>query len=426
MNHESLIHDSPPFASSFPLGQPNEATRRSPGSSLVEDFHGGVECITVKGNALILRIPLQSYQLPLYAQLSAGGPCGICTSMYEPATHSWVVQQIPVVPRRGGGAELTVRLVVLNDSRRQYDVHVAMSSLEEACTIENLVALERRASVFQDLHISSHADRREEARAFCPVDGAVSLVCALPVDQGYQLCGGGFHSDYPVLAAQPTTSVTNPPIGYLEEEGSDKKKRTAEHSNELLVCDARPSSFSSSPSPALDGRGRVIRSTTSTKKRTGEGSSSLSAPSSTNNRPRNAWMVTATPNRGLACMAIGLRLREPSEWGEATGTGSETTSSPLYRVTAAPHVVSLDPSLSLHSTAEMADVGMWLTRRALRVEVEPSTATALTSKEEASGAGSCKSSLAFRIHIPFPEPQDFSLPVSTSTDLRDSLDFFYC
>lgn len=220
---------------------------------------GSIECIGVKSSALDIRVPLGNTQLPLFAQVSSTSPTGIYTSMYDVVSHAWIVRHVPLHT-----AELTVKIVVLNDSRKQYDVHVAMSRLEDAATIEELVPLQQRTNALAKADIKQHPERIADVRSMCPLDGCVTLQCSLPTADGgclFTLCGGGFDSDYPICASQPAP---------------------------------------------IDSQGRESATCCSTF---------------------TGWSVTATPNLALTCMAIGIRIKEPAMWGSAGEGGPDLSGS---------------------------------------------------------------------------------------------------
>lgn len=281
-----------------------------------------LERVVVKGTTPSIRVPLGAHQVPLYAHVSASGPTGIRSSFYDPLTHTWLVEQLAAVT---GAVEVSVQLLVLNDPGRIYDVHITVSHLKEATRLEEVVGLTHRSCTLKALRAENSTSGSSEAqRSFCPVDGCVTLTCVLPSPSDsegrhYHLCGGGFYSDYPVCAAQPTRVAPN-------DEGVAKA--------------AASENF-------------------------------------------NGWSVTATPNLGLSCMAIGIALRDVSSRFEDDEEMALTAAHPLD-----------------------GELAAWFSKRGLHVALDGEA-------------------YAVKVKIPFPQPEEFVFPKGRSSQLRESLDFFY-
>eukprot|EP00796_Vickermania_ingenoplastis_P013237 gene13237-9083_t len=290
-----------------------------------------LEIVTKKSTSRQICIRLEPDQAPLHAQVSAAGLTGVQTSLYDPATHSWVVVHTPVHP--GAAVDVTVRLVILRDPQHQYDVHIAAAQLMDAASIESLVQLEKRSLVLQSLDVAHRPSHRTAARSFCPATGCVTVGCSLPHQgPGYQLCGGGFHSEYPVLAAEPAEMPVD------QDTIADSSPSTLS-ALALLPANAPPSS--------LIGAGGTNKKTAPMR----DSKASRGAPPVT----LNGWSVTATPHATLSCIAIGVRLKEPSEWGETSPPAS---------------ALALDFLLNA-SAASSADLSLssWLSKTALKVEL---------------------------------------------------------
>lgn len=271
-----------------------------------------VRSITVESADLLFYVPLETFQLPLYAQLSASGLTGICISMYDPDLHRWVIQHSPVQPIKGGDkpgsvVKVKVNLVVLNDPLKQYDVHMVRSTLDSECggptadlSMSNLALLEQRRQSLEHFDYTFNAKHRATAREFSPVDGCVTLVASAPKGPaGFHLCGGGFWSVYPVCASQPE---------WIEDSHSS-------------------------------GKGTF-----------------------------NAWSVTATPHKGLAVISIWIRLRDPREWNSLPSPDPLTSIlslSPSVETTAASISSIIDGGVPPDQL-----LSSWLSENSLEAEVE--------------------------------------------------------